>query len=69
MYKRMLVPLDGLELAEKVTPYAKELAGRLDPDTVLKTTLHVLEVEKRLGRKPLSREATKQRVSGRASVT
>lgn len=38
MYKRMLVPLDGSELAEKVTPYAKELAGRLDLDLVL---LHV----------------------------
>jgi len=29
MYKRMLVPLDGSELAEVVFPYAKELAGRL----------------------------------------
>ncbi len=24
----------------------------LNPDTVVKTTLHVLEIEKRLGRKP-----------------
>jgi nucleotide-binding universal stress UspA family protein len=38
MYKRMLVPLDGSELAEKVFPYAKELAGRLDLDLLL---LHV----------------------------
>jgi nucleotide-binding universal stress UspA family protein len=38
MFKRMLVPLDGSELAEKVIPYAKELAGRLDLDLVL---LHV----------------------------
>jgi nucleotide-binding universal stress UspA family protein len=38
MYKRMLVPLDGSELAEKMVPYAKELAGRLDLDLVL---LHV----------------------------
>jgi nucleotide-binding universal stress UspA family protein len=30
MYKRILVPLDGSELAEVVLPYAKELAGRLD---------------------------------------
>jgi nucleotide-binding universal stress UspA family protein len=38
MYKRMLVPLDGSELAEVVLPYAKELAGRLDLDIVF---LHV----------------------------
>jgi nucleotide-binding universal stress UspA family protein len=38
MYKRMLVPLDGSELAEAVFVYAKELAGRLDLDITL---LHV----------------------------
>jgi nucleotide-binding universal stress UspA family protein len=38
MYKTMLVPLDGSELAEVVFVYAKELAGRLDLDVVL---LHV----------------------------
>jgi len=38
MYRRMLVPLDGSELAEVVFTYAKELAGRLDMDVVL---LHV----------------------------
>src|SRR3990170_6432370 len=38
MYHRMLVPLDGSELAERVCVYAKELAGRLDLDAVL---LHV----------------------------
>lgn len=38
MYKRMLVPLDGSELAEVVFGYAKELAGRLDLDLIL---LHV----------------------------
>lgn len=38
MYRRMLVPLDGSELAEGVFTYAKELAGRLDIDIVL---LHV----------------------------
>lgn len=38
MYKKMLVPLDGSELAELVFPYAKELAGRLDIDIIL---LHV----------------------------
>ena len=38
MYHRILVPLDGSELAESVCVYAKELAGRLDLDVVL---LHV----------------------------
>jgi nucleotide-binding universal stress UspA family protein len=38
MYRRMLVPLDGSELAEVVFTYAKELAGRLDIDIIL---LHV----------------------------
>jgi nucleotide-binding universal stress UspA family protein len=38
MYKKMLVPLDGSELAEVVLPYARELAGRLDLDLTL---LHV----------------------------
>jgi nucleotide-binding universal stress UspA family protein len=42
MYKRMLVPLDGSELAEAVFPYAKELAGRLDLDVIL---LHVCNPE------------------------
>ncbi|HVP56834.1 MAG TPA: universal stress protein [bacterium] len=35
MYKRMLIPLDGSELAEVVFTYAKELAGRLGIDLVL----------------------------------
>ena len=38
MYKKMLVVLDGSQLAEVVFPYAKELAGRLDIDVIL---LHV----------------------------
>ncbi len=41
MYKRMLVPLDGSELAEVVLPYAKELAGRLDLELIL---LHVCDL-------------------------
>jgi nucleotide-binding universal stress UspA family protein len=40
MYKRMLVPLDGSELAEVALSYAKELAGRLDLELFL---LHVYE--------------------------
>lgn len=35
MYQKMLVPLDGSELAEIVFTYAKELAGRLDLDIIL----------------------------------
>ncbi len=38
MYHRMLVLLDGSELAEVVFTYAKELAGRMDLDVIL---LHV----------------------------
>ncbi len=35
MYQRVLVPLDGSELAEAVFTYAKELAGRLDLEVIL----------------------------------
>jgi nucleotide-binding universal stress UspA family protein len=38
MYRKMLVPLDGSEIAETVLPYAKEFAGRLGLEVVL---LHV----------------------------
>ncbi len=38
MYQRMLVPLDGSELAEVVFTYAKEFAGRLGLEVLL---LHV----------------------------
>ena len=38
MFQRILVPLDGSELAEVAFTYAKELAGRLDLDVIL---LHV----------------------------
>ena len=34
MFKRMLVPLDGSDLAEVVFTYAKELAGRLDIEVI-----------------------------------
>jgi nucleotide-binding universal stress UspA family protein len=32
MYKKMLVPLDGSQLAEETLPYCRQLAGRLDLD-------------------------------------
>ncbi len=35
MFKKILVPLDGSELAEVVFTHAKELAGRLDIDIIL----------------------------------
>ena len=38
MYRRVLVPLDGSELAEVVFPYAKELAGLLGTEVTL---LHI----------------------------
>ena len=41
MYKKMLIPLDGSELAEIVLPYATELAGRLDLEALF---LHVCEL-------------------------
>jgi len=41
MYKKMLIPLDGSELAEIVLSYATELAGRLDLEVSL---LHVCEL-------------------------
>ena len=44
MYKRMLIPLDGTQLAELVIPYAKDLAGRLDLDMII---LHVSTPEER----------------------
>ncbi len=40
MYKKILVPLDGSELAEKAFNYAREIAGRLDSDLVI---LHVCD--------------------------
>jgi nucleotide-binding universal stress UspA family protein len=38
MYKKILVPLDGSELAEKVLPYAIQLTARFQAETIL---LHV----------------------------
>jgi nucleotide-binding universal stress UspA family protein len=42
MYKRMLVPLDGSELAELVFPFARELAGQLGTEVTL---LHISNQE------------------------
>jgi len=35
MYEKILVPLDGSELAEVALPYAEELASRLKADVIL----------------------------------
>jgi nucleotide-binding universal stress UspA family protein len=40
MYEKILVPLDGSELAEVALPYAEELAGKLGSEVTL---LHVCE--------------------------
>ena len=37
MYKKILVPLDGSELAEQVLPYVEELAGKLNSEVILIT--------------------------------
>jgi nucleotide-binding universal stress UspA family protein len=42
MYKKVLIPLDGSEIAEILFAYAKELAGRLNLDILL---LHVCTPE------------------------
>jgi len=43
MYERILVPLDGSELAEAALPYAKELAVRLGSEITL---IHVIQSAK-----------------------
>jgi nucleotide-binding universal stress UspA family protein len=40
MYEKILIPLDGSELAEIVLPFAEELAGALDSEVIL---IHVSE--------------------------
>ena len=35
MYKRVLVPLDGSELAEAILPFAEQVAGPLEAEVVL----------------------------------
>ena len=41
MYERVLVPLDGSELAEAILPFAEQVAGPLDAELVL---LRVVEL-------------------------
>ncbi|MGD0857474.1 MAG: universal stress protein [Dehalococcoidia bacterium] len=50
MYEKILVPLDGSELAEVALPYAEELAGRLGSEIIL---IYVSELTKDPGDKKL----------------
>ncbi|MFC1924667.1 universal stress protein [Chloroflexota bacterium] len=45
MYKRMLIPLDGSEIAKSVFPYAKELVARLGLEVTLLYVRDPLEQE------------------------
>jgi pyruvate,water dikinase len=60
-------PSDYPEMAEYLVEIGIDSMS-INPDTVLKTTLHVLEVEKRLGRKPLSQERIGQQTGVKSSV-
>ena len=54
-------PSDYPEMAEYLVEIGIDSMS-INPDTVLKTTLHVLEVEKKLGRKPRSTAHQRQKV-------
>jgi pyruvate,water dikinase len=54
-------PSDYPEMAEYLVQIGIDSMS-INPDTVLKTTLHVLEVEKRLGRKPRTTATERQKV-------
>ena len=45
MYEKILVPLDGSDLAELALPYAEELAGRLGSEVVLLCVSESAEAE------------------------
>lgn len=49
MYERILVPLDGSELAEAALPYAEEFTGRLGSEVILMSVAHSLEVLEQRG--------------------
>ncbi len=44
MIKKILAPLDGSELAEGVLPYVAEIAGRIDAEVVLLTSIQPIGV-------------------------
>ena len=45
MYERVLVPLDGSDLAELALPFAEELAARLDSEVILLCVSESAEAE------------------------
>ena len=53
-------PSDYPEMAEFLVEIGIDSMS-INPDSVLKTTLHVLDVEKQLGRKPRAQQAEKRR--------
>jgi len=57
-------PSDYPEMAEYLVQIGIDSMS-INPDTILKTTLHVLEVEKRLGRKPRTTAGESQRAERR----
>jgi nucleotide-binding universal stress UspA family protein len=44
MYTRMLVPLDGSELAETILPFAERIAGPLDTEVLLLSVVEPISV-------------------------
>ena len=57
MYERIVVPLDGSELAEEALPYVKELASRLQSEVVLFTVCVPGEAHERLLKAYLEKRA------------
>jgi nucleotide-binding universal stress UspA family protein len=52
MYKRLLVPLDGSELAEKALPYAQELAVKLGAEIIILNVRMPSESPDKPGQRP-----------------
>jgi pyruvate,water dikinase len=57
-------PSDYPEMAEYLVDIGIDSMS-INPDTILKTTLHILEVEKRLGRKPRTTAGERQKMKPR----
>jgi len=45
MYKKVVVPLDGSQLAEVALPYAEELAAKMDSEIILLSVLESAEAD------------------------
>jgi nucleotide-binding universal stress UspA family protein len=64
MYERILVPLDGSELADRALPYVEWLAGRLDSEVVLLNACVQGEPSEHLLRTHIEKRAEELRSSG-----